>query len=80
MRVIVVLVALGLAACSRDEADRKSASREAGRAAYRLSEDAKHAAEKARRELRDAGKEIRRGWNEAKHEEKTTPKARKRER
>ena len=80
MRVIVVLVALGLAACNRDDADRKSASREAGRVAYRLSEDAKHAAEKARRELRDAGKEARQGWNEARHEAKATSKAPRRDR
>jgi hypothetical protein len=80
MRVMVVLIALGLAGCNRDDADRRSASREAGRAAYRLSEDAKRAAEKARRELRDAGKEARRGWNEAKHQAKATSKASKRER
>ena len=74
--VIVVSIALSLAGCSRDDSGhRASASREAGRAAYQLSQETRRAAAKARQELRYAGKELREGWNQARHEDKARHKA-----
>jgi Tfp pilus assembly protein PilF len=74
--VIVVSIALAFAGCSRDDSgQRTSASREAGRVAYQLSQETKRAAEKAREDLRKAGNDARQGWNEARHEAKTKPKA-----
>jgi hypothetical protein len=73
----ILAAALGSGACTRrdrDSADRdEPTARQAGRAAYEASQDIKKGAKKAANELRDAGKEMRQGWNEAKHEDKRQP-------
>lgn len=71
---LAVLVAT-LTACGRSDADdRSSAAREAGRAAYRLSEDSKRAARELGRDLKQAGSEARKGWSEARSERKSRPR------
>ena len=59
-----------LSACTRTEQRRDdNSARQAGREAYRASQDVKHGAEKAAKELRNAGKEFREGWSEARRED-----------
>ena len=66
----VVVAGLFLTGCTRtEERHDDTAARQAGREAYRASEDVKHDAEKAAKELRNAGKEFREGWSEARHED-----------
>jgi hypothetical protein len=68
--IVLLMAGIGLSACGRKESDqRDSAAREAGRAAYRLSEQTKKAAKELRRDVRQAGKEARQGWDQAKHED-----------
>ena len=52
--------------CGRRE---EPAARQLGREAYEASQDIKHGAKKAAKELRKAGKELRQGWNEARRED-----------
>jgi len=49
--------------------DDRSAAREAGREAYKVSQETKRLADQARRELRHASKEAQKGWNDAKHDQ-----------
>jgi hypothetical protein len=66
--VPVIIAGVCLVACSReDQRHDDAAARQAGREAYRASQDVKHGAEKAAKELRNAGKEFRQGWSDAKH-------------
>jgi hypothetical protein len=71
---IGVLLAFGLASCNRRADNRREdhAAREAGRDAYRASQEVKRGAREAGRELHNAGKEFRQGWNDAKHSDRTT--------
>lgn len=74
MRTALLAIAiLGLGACdSRDAREREdSAARQAGKAAYELREKTREAAKKADQNLRRTGKELRQGWNEAKHEKQS---------
>jgi len=69
----LVVLATALVGCSRHDNDRRddhSAAREAGRAAYHLSQETKKAAREAGRELDHAAREAHEGWNDAKHEHK----------
>lgn len=65
---LVALLVIGVDACTHDDQYRDSASREAGKLAYGVAQDARQAARKAGREVREASREVREGWNEAKHE------------
>ena len=69
--ITVVLVASGLVSCnSQDSAHRKEPpARQAGREAYRATEDIKRGAKDAAQEMRKASRELREGWNDAKHED-----------
>jgi hypothetical protein len=65
---IALIAGLGLASCSRqDNARETPTAREAGRDAYKASHDLKKEADKAARELKDAGKDFQQGWEEQKH-------------
>ena len=79
--VVSAVLLTGLTACSRHTAevrhepeqkreDDNKAARVAGRAAYKVSQEAKKAAVAAGHELRTAGKGIREGWSEAKQDAK----------
>lgn len=70
------MIAAGLTfpSCNRDDRRDEPAARQVGRDAYRASEELKEGAKKAEKELRNAGKEVREGWNEAKHKEEPRPK------
>jgi hypothetical protein len=73
MRVLSVtllaVVGLGLSSCNRETRNPRSdeAARQAGREAYRASQDVKRGAKEAAKDLRNAGKEFREGWTEAQH-------------
>ena len=58
-----------LSSCGRGTHRDESSAREAGRDAYRASQEIKRGAKKAGQELQKAGKELREGWNEAKRED-----------
>jgi hypothetical protein len=70
---LLFLLGFGLASCNRRDEDRRGepAARQAGRDAYRASQEIKQDAKKAEKQLRDAGKEFREGWNEKKREDRT---------
>jgi hypothetical protein len=63
----VLTAVLGLASCQsrRDE----PAARQAGREAYRATQDIKRGAKEAAQGIRKAGKELREGWNDAKRDD-----------
>jgi len=65
---VLVCLAIGIAGCSRNDEYRDSAAREAGRFAYRITQETRQAAKKADRKLREASREARKGWNEAKRQ------------
>jgi hypothetical protein len=65
---LLAFLAIGVAGCSRDDEYRHSAAREAGKFAYRIAQDTRLAAKKADRKLREASREARQGWNDAKRE------------
>ena len=70
--VLALFLAVFLAACNhhdRDNPDNRSAAREAGREAYKLSQETKRLARQAGRQLRQASKEAHQGWNDEKHQE-----------
>lgn len=70
---LVVSLTLVLSGChhhDRDQPDDRSAAREAGREAYKLSQETKRLARQAGHQLRQASKEARQGWNEEKHEQR----------
>lgn len=64
---LVLMAGAGLSSCSRRD---EPAASQAGREAYRTSQEIKRGAKKAAKELQRAGKELREGWNEAKREAK----------
>lgn len=66
---LMLVAGLTFTSCNRDNSRDDPAARKVGRDAYRASEEVKRGAKKAEQELRDAGKEVRKGWNEAKHED-----------
>lgn len=72
---MLLLLGLGLVSCSRDDADYRAhdAARQAGREAYRASQEVKHGAKAAAQDLRNASKEFRDGWSEAKHNDRNRP-------
>jgi len=69
---VLVLCFVGLGACRRHHdrnPDDRSAARQAGREAYKLSQETKRLADQARHQLRQASKEARQGWNDAKKDQ-----------
>ena len=64
--VLILLLTLGMAACSRE--DRDEAARKAGKTAQKVTEETKEAAKKAGQGLREAAQKAREGWNEGKRE------------
>jgi hypothetical protein len=72
--VLLAFVVIGVTGCTRDDGHRDSAAREAGRSAYKIAQDTRHAAKKASRKLREASREAREGWNEAKDEARAREK------
>jgi hypothetical protein len=71
---LMLMVELILASCNRDAHRDEPAARQAGRDAYRASQEIKRGAKEAAQELRKAGKEVREGWNEAKRQDDTRPR------
>lgn len=69
----LIILGIGLTSCSRDDSSVRAheAERQAGRDAYRASQEVKHGAKEAAHELRNASREFREGWSEAKDNEKT---------
>ena len=68
--MIPALACLGLSLTSCNQTyDRQPDTREAGRDAYRASQELKKDAKRAAQDLRNAGKNFREGWNEAEHED-----------
>jgi len=70
--IFLIIFGLGLVSCERDrETNRREApnAREAGRQAYRASQDLKRGVQNAEKDLEKATREFREGWNEAKHQE-----------
>jgi hypothetical protein len=65
--IVALAAALALGGCSREDARRDE--RELGKAAYKAKQESKAAAARADRELRQAGREAREGWNKAKRED-----------
>jgi hypothetical protein len=65
---LACLLGLGMVSCTRSDTPRRddSAARQAGRDAYRATQEIKRGAKEAGKELRNAGKELREGWNDAK--------------
>jgi hypothetical protein len=74
---LILAAGLILTSCNRDDHKDEPAARQVGRDAYRASQELKEGAKKAEKELRDAGKEVREGWNEAKHHEPPPPPKKK---
>ena len=71
---ILIIVGLGLVSCNRDDSTerQRTAARQAGREAYRASQEVKRGAKEAAHDLRNASKEFRDGWSEAKHQDERT--------
>ena len=72
---LAITATLALTSCTRrDTAHRdEPAARQVGRDAYTATQDLKRGAKKAEQDLRNAGKELREGWNEAKHDTPPPP-------
>ena len=66
-------LALSLTSCNQTY-DRQPDTRQAGREAYRASQELKKDAKRAAQDLRQAGKNFREGWNEAAREDKSHPR------
>ena len=62
--IVALAGALAIGGCSREDA--RKDERELGRAAYKAKQESKAAAARADRELRQAGREARQGYNDAK--------------
>jgi len=71
---LIFAIGLALPSCSRDSRRDDPTARQVGRDAYRATQELKRDAKKAGKELQNAGRDIREGWNEAKHEDKPRPK------
>jgi len=73
---LIIAVALGLGACDRRDSTKRDEppARQVGREAYNLKQELKREAKEAAKELRKAGKDVREGWNEAKHDDRSDPK------
>ena len=70
---LIVVLGLTLTGCTQPDRgsssrDNDGVARQAGKAAYQLSQESKQAAKKAAKELNKAAREAREGWNEAKRE------------
>lgn len=55
----------------RAESRSERAERKAGAAAYELAQESKAAAKKACRQIHEAGKQLKAGWNDAKQQAKS---------
>jgi len=73
MRVSRLVLSITLSAvlwgvsCKRSDTPRdNTAARQAGRDAYHATQEIKRGAKQAAKEIRNAGKEMREGWNDAK--------------
>jgi hypothetical protein len=72
---LLILLGLGTVSCSRrDDHRNEPVARQAGREAARASQEVKEGARNAERDLRNAGKQFREGWNEGKHTDRTEPR------
>jgi hypothetical protein len=60
---LIASLLLGLGACTRQDA------KQAGRTAYKVTQETKKAAKKAGQELQQAGREARKGWKEQKRKD-----------
>jgi hypothetical protein len=69
---LLFLLGFGMVSCSRR--DDQPVARQAGRDAYRASQELKEGARNAERDMRKAGKQFREGWNEGKHVDRTEPR------
>lgn len=66
--IIALAAALALGGCSREDA--RNNERELGKAAYKAKQESEAAAARAGRELHQAGREARQGYNDAKHDDR----------
>ena len=64
---LVLTCGVGLTSCTRRD---EPAARQVGREAYDASQEIKHGAKTAARELKEAGKEFREGWANGASEDK----------
>ena len=69
--ILAGLIAFGLSSCNQRESREHPTAREAGRDAYRASQDLKRDAKEAAHELHDAEEQFRKGWGEAQRENET---------
>jgi type II secretory pathway pseudopilin PulG len=72
----VLAATLALISCNRSSETqrRDSTARQAGREAYRATQNIKKGAKETTEELRKAGRELRQGWEDAQREDKTRRK------
>ena len=66
--IVALGAALALGGCSREET--RKDERELGKAAYKAKQESKAAAASADRELHQAGREARQGYNDAKQDDR----------
>jgi hypothetical protein len=69
MRAVPMIVAAALAllaGCAQDHRD-EPAARQLGREAHQAADDVQRGAKKAAAEAKEAGKDFRQGWKQAKH-------------
>ncbi len=72
---LLFLLGLGTVSCSRrDDRRNEPVARQAGREAARASQELKEGARNAARDMKNAGKQFREGWNEGKHTDRTEPR------
>jgi hypothetical protein len=73
---LVLFLGIGLTSCNFDRSPHREApdARQAGRNAYRAAQAAKRDAKEVERELQHAGREFRKGWDEARTEDKSRRK------
>jgi hypothetical protein len=73
----LLALVIAFTACERDARYRHDESaREAGRQAYRTSQQIKRGAREAEQDLRDASREFKEGWEQARHDEESRPRKR----
>ena len=69
---VTLLLGIGLISCNRDNSESRdeARARQAGRDAYHAAQTAKRDLKEAGRELQNASKAFRDGWDEARNAEK----------
>ena len=66
--IVALAAGLAIAGCSRE--DTRKGERELGKAAYKAKQESEAAAARADRELHQAGREARQGYNDAKRDDR----------